>query len=202
MGLGKTIQALAVLVDRAPDGPALVVAPTSVGSNWIHEARRFAPTLRPVLYREPDREVDAKTFAQGDLVVVTYGLALRDVEALSKVRWGTLVLDEAQFVKNSQTKPAQAVRRMEARWRLALTGTPVENHLGDLWSLFRAVCPWALRELGLAGPACWAVPRAVRAADRARQGRLAEARTRAVRAAGPREADEVGGARGADRDPP
>ncbi|MBI2920767.1 MAG: DEAD/DEAH box helicase [Planctomycetes bacterium] len=143
MGLGKTVQALAALIERAPLGPALVVAPTSVGANWIAEAAKFAPTLRAVLYRETDR-TGPPAFAPGDLVVATYGLALRDADRLEKVSWSTLVLDEAQFVKNSRTKTAAAIARFPADWRLALTGTPVENHLGDLWSLFRALSPGLL----------------------------------------------------------
>ncbi|MEK7865465.1 MAG: SNF2-related protein, partial [Planctomycetota bacterium] len=114
MGLGKTVQALALLLDRAKDGPALVVAPTSVSSNWIAEARRFAPKLRPVLYRETDRAAEPDEIKNGDLVVVSYAMAMRDVERLAKVKWGTLVLDEAQFVKNSQTKTAQAIRQIAA----------------------------------------------------------------------------------------
>ncbi|MBI2919711.1 MAG: hypothetical protein HYY18_01350 [Planctomycetes bacterium] len=141
MGLGKTVQALALLIDRAAEGPALVVAPTSVASNWLAEAARFAPTLRPLLYRETDRHIAPDTFKPGDLVIASYGLALRDAAKLEQVRWGTLILDEAQFVKNSRTQTAAAIRRIPARWRLALTGTPLENHLGDLWSLFRAVSP-------------------------------------------------------------
>ena len=141
MGLGKTVQALALLLDRAKEGPALVIAPTSVSSNWVAETQRFAPKLRPLLYRETDRASAPDNFGKGDLVVVSYAMAMRDVERLEKVKWGTLLLDEAQFVKNSQTKTAQAVRRIAAGWRGALTGTPIENHLGDLWSLFRAVSP-------------------------------------------------------------
>ncbi len=141
MGLGKTVQALAVLAGRAQDGPALVIAPTSVGSNWIVECRRFAPELHRILYRETDRDTVLGEFKAGDLVVISYGLVLRDVEKLSQVRWHTLILDEAQFIKNSRTKTAQAIRGLQADWRIALTGTPIENHLGELWSLFRAVSP-------------------------------------------------------------
>ncbi len=144
MGLGKTVQTLAALIDRMEEGPALVVAPTSVGFNWVRETQKFAPTLRPILYRETDRAEVLEKLGEGDLVVISYGLLLRDVEKLAKVPWGTLVLDEAQKVKNSVTKTAQAVRQLEAKWRLALTGTPLENHLGELWSIFRAVCPGLL----------------------------------------------------------
>ncbi len=141
MGLGKTIQMLALLLHRAPAGPALVVAPVSVGTNWRHEAERFCPGLRPVLYRETDRDAGPAAYGPGDLVIVSYALLLRDVDRLAAVTWNTLVVDEAQFVKNAGTKTAQALRRLRADWRVALTGTPMENHLGELWGVFRAVCP-------------------------------------------------------------
>ena len=141
MGLGKTVQALAVLVERQKVGPTLVVAPVSVGFNWVNETTRFAPTLRPHLYRDTERGEFLESVGPGDLVVASYGLLLRDAEYFTKIRWGTLVLDEAQFIKNSRTKSAQVVRELNAEWRLTLTGTPVENQLGDLWSLFRATSP-------------------------------------------------------------
>ncbi|HEX9733622.1 MAG TPA: DEAD/DEAH box helicase [Thermoanaerobaculia bacterium] len=141
MGLGKTVQTLAVLIDRREAGPALVVAPTSVGFNWIREVERFAPSLAAKLYRETDRDTVLGELGAGDVVVASYGLVLRDAAKLARVAWGTLVLDEAQAIKNSRAKTARAVRSLEALWRLALTGTPVENHLGELWSLFRAVSP-------------------------------------------------------------
>jgi hypothetical protein len=144
MGLGKTVQTLAALIDRAAEGPALIVAPTSVAFNWSREAQRFAPTLRPILYRETDRGEVLQNLGHGDMLIVSYGLLLRDIGKLSKVHWGTLVLDEAQKIKNSVTKTAQAVRQLDAKWRLALTGTPLENHLGELWSIFRAVVPGLL----------------------------------------------------------
>jgi superfamily II DNA or RNA helicase len=141
MGLGKTVQALAVLLDRRDTGPALVVAPVSVGFNWQRETERFAPTLRPILYRETDRDEFLKTLGPGDMLITSYYLMQQHADELSTVKWGTLVLDEAQYIKNSQTKTAQVVRTLEADWRLALTGTPCENHLGDLWSVFRGVSP-------------------------------------------------------------
>ena len=144
MGLGKTVQTLALLITRAEGGPALVIAPTSVGFNWIREAQRFAPTLKAILYRETDRDEVLQNLGAGDVIVVSYGMLQRDIERIAKVKWHTLVLDEAQKVKNAVTKTAQAVRQIEADWRLALTGTPVENHLGELWSIFRAVCPGLL----------------------------------------------------------
>lgn len=141
MGLGKTVQAIAVLLDRREVGPTLIVAPVSVGFNWMREVEKFAPTLRPILYRDTDREDILKTLTPGDLLITSYHLLQQHIGELAKVRWGTLVLDEAQAIKNSQTKTSQAVREIEADWRLALTGTPAENHLGDLWSVFRGVTP-------------------------------------------------------------
>ena len=141
MGLGKTVQALAVLLDRLDAGPILVVAPVSVGFNWQRETERFAPTLRPILYRETDRDEFLKSLGPGDMLITSYYLMQQHAEELSAVKWGTLVLDEAQYIKNSQTKTAQVARSLDADWRLALTGTPCENHLGDLWSIFRGVSP-------------------------------------------------------------
>ena len=141
MGLGKTVQALAVLIHRRDVGPTLVVAPVSVGANWQREAERFAPTLNSIMYRDTDRVESLKQLGPGDMLITSYNLLQLHAEDLSTVKWGTLVLDEAQYIKNSQTKTAQVVRGLEADWRLALTGTPCENHLGDLWSVFRGVSP-------------------------------------------------------------
>lgn len=141
MGLGKTLQTLAVLLDRAKEGPALVIAPTSVGFNWARETERFAPGLDVHLYRETERSEFLPSVGPGSLVICSYGLALRDAEALAKVNWHTMVLDEAQAIKNSRSKTSRAIAEIEADWTVALTGTPVENHLGELWSLFRVVSP-------------------------------------------------------------
>jgi len=141
MGLGKTVQTLAMLVDRQEKGPALVVAPKSVGFNWCRECERFAPTLNPIAFHETDRDSFLQQLKPGDVVVIGYALLQREIDKLAEVKWGTLVLDEAQAIKNSQTQTAQAVRRIDADWKLALTGTPIENHLGELWSLFRAISP-------------------------------------------------------------
>jgi superfamily II DNA or RNA helicase len=144
MGLGKTVQALGVLLDRGSDGPALVVAPTSVGDNWMRETDRFAPSLRARLYREHDRQHLIDSSEANDLVIVSYQLLQRDAERFASRPWNTLVLDEAQFIKNAQTKTAQAIRNIDANWRLGLSGTPLENHLGELWSLFRTLSPGLL----------------------------------------------------------
>lgn len=141
MGLGKTLQTLAVLLDRKDEGPALVIAPTSVAFNWVREAERFAPALSAHMYRETDRAEFLKSVAAGDLVICSYGLALRDAEAIAGVEWGSVVLDEAQAIKNSRSKTSKAIATIPSKWTIALTGTPVENHLGELWSLFHVVSP-------------------------------------------------------------
>jgi superfamily II DNA or RNA helicase len=144
MGLGKTVQALGVLIDRAEAGPALVVAPTSVGENWVRETQRFAPGLTAKLYRDCDREEVVKSAGPGDLIIASYQLVQRDAKRFASRPWNTLVLDEAQFIKNAQTKTSQAVRKIDANWRIGLSGTPLENHLGELWSLFRTLSPGLL----------------------------------------------------------
>jgi len=144
MGLGKTVQTLGVLLERASEGPALVVAPTSVGENWVRETERFTPDLRAHLYRDADRISLVENAAPGDLVIVSYQLLQRDAKRFSSKNWHTLVLDEAQFIKNAQTKTSQAIRQIDANWRIGLSGTPLENHLGELWSLFRTLSPGLL----------------------------------------------------------
>ncbi|MCW5632521.1 MAG: DEAD/DEAH box helicase [Rubrivivax sp.] len=146
MGLGKTIQTLAVLLARAAAGPALVVAPTSVCGNWADEAARFAPGLRAVVYGqgEGERAAQIGSAAAGDLVIVSYALLLRDAEAFGARAWATLVLDEAQALKNAATLRVQAVAGLKAGFRLALSGTPVENRLADLWSIMNLLNPGLL----------------------------------------------------------
>lgn len=144
MGLGKTVQTLGVLLDRAKDGPALVIAPTSVGDNWVRETERFTPSLKAFLYRDSDRQKLIDSVGPGDLVIVSYQLVQRDAKKFATRDWNTLVLDEAQFIKNSQTKTSRAIRQIHADWRIGLSGTPLENHLGELWSLFRTLSPGLL----------------------------------------------------------
>ncbi len=144
MGLGKTVQTLGVLLDRAALGPALVIAPTSVGDNWVRETERFSPSLKSHLYRDSDRQQLIDSVGPGDLVIVSYQLVQRDAKKFATRDWSTLVLDEAQFIKNSQTKTSQAIRLINADWRIGLSGTPLENHLGELWSLFRTLSPGLL----------------------------------------------------------
>ncbi|MBL8818540.1 MAG: DEAD/DEAH box helicase [Planctomyces sp.] len=144
MGLGKTIQTIAVLLHRIESGPALVIAPTSLGFNWQNEIRRFAPSLTPLLLRDADRGELLESATAGQVVICSYGLVLREAERLRNVEWGTLVLDEAQNIKNSNSKTAHKVKTLKAGWKVALTGTPMENHLGELWSIFNAVAPGVL----------------------------------------------------------
>jgi superfamily II DNA or RNA helicase len=145
MGLGKTVQALAVLLDRARLGPALVLAPTSVAFNWVQETQRFAPSLRPVLYAEqPDRLKCLAKLKKNDVLIVSYGLLVRDAANLGAVPFSTLVVDEAQALKNPGTRRARAARQLNAGFRIALSGTPLENHLGELWSLFAIIFPGLL----------------------------------------------------------
>ncbi|MEO8704626.1 MAG: DEAD/DEAH box helicase [Kofleriaceae bacterium] len=145
MGLGKTMQAIAVLLDRAKHGPAFVLAPTSVTFNWIDELRRFAPSLRPVLYNEQaDRAGALAGLQKRDVLIASYGLLVNDIDQLAATKFATLVIDEAQALKNPTTQRAKAARRLVADFRLALSGTPFENHLGELWSLFAIVFPGLL----------------------------------------------------------
>ena len=138
MGLGKTPTVLAHVARSIGRGPALVVAPPAVVGNWAAEAGRFTPGLQVVIHHGSARasadELEAEV-AGADLVITTYGTAVRDVEALSERTWDRIVLDEAQAIKNSASETAQQLRRIPGRSRLALTGTPVENGLGDLWAI-------------------------------------------------------------------
>ncbi|WP_374675050.1 SNF2-related protein [Ideonella sp.] len=148
MGLGKTLQALAVLLARAAQGPALVVAPTSLVGNWRAEALRFAPTLQVQVYAEGgppgERERLIEAAGPGTLLLVSYPLLQIDAAAFAARSWATLVLDEAQAIKNAAAKRSQAVFALDAAFRLALSGTPVENRLAELWSVMRAVNPGLL----------------------------------------------------------
>ncbi len=139
MGLGKTLQALALLLSRAKKGPALVVAPSSVLHTWRAEAEKFAPSLKLTLFHEGDRSLGK--LGEGDVVVVSWTLLAREAESFAKVRFATVVLDEAHAIKNAGTQRAKAAHGLQADFLVALSGTPVENHVGELWSLFKAVMP-------------------------------------------------------------
>jgi superfamily II DNA or RNA helicase len=138
MGLGKTPTVLAHLARNTDRGPALVIAPPAVVGNWASEARKFTPGQRVVIHHGASRASAEELAAEvegADLVITTYGTAVRDVDALSSLTWAHLVLDEAQAIKNPANETSQQLRRIPATIRLALTGTPVENGLGDLWAI-------------------------------------------------------------------
>jgi non-specific serine/threonine protein kinase len=142
MGLGKTLQVLTWIAADHP-GPTLVVCPMTLVDTWLRQAAQFTPGLRVVAFHGADRGPVGDAVAGADVVVTTYGLLARD-EALATVGWHRVVLDEAQAIKNPDTRAARAARALPAAQRLAVTGTPVENHLGDLWSLFAFASPGLL----------------------------------------------------------
>ncbi len=148
MGLGKTVQVLAHILAEKQRGkleqPALVVAPTSLVGNWLAETRRFAPTLKVLVIHGADRADRYDEIADHDLVITTYPLLPRDRERLIEQRFALLVLDEAQAIKNPASQAARVVREIPATRRLAMTGTPLENHLGELWAQFDVVEPGLL----------------------------------------------------------
>jgi SNF2 family DNA or RNA helicase len=149
MGLGKTIQAIALLLYERQVagngvGPALVICPTSVVGNWKREIQRFAPGLRVMVHHGGDRtrgEVFVAAAQEHDVIISTYGLARRDVDDLVQVPWSDVILDEAQNIKNPQAKQTQAIRKLPAANRIAMTGTPVENRLSELWSIMQFLNP-------------------------------------------------------------
>jgi superfamily II DNA or RNA helicase len=145
MGLGKTLQSLALLITRAADGPALVLAPTSVCMNWMTEAQKFAPTLNMIpLGSSGDRDKVMSGLKPFDVLVCSYTMLQLESERLQSVEWQTVVLDEAQAIKNPSAKRTKAALGLSAQFRLATTGTPIENHLLELWSLFRFLNPGLL----------------------------------------------------------
>ncbi len=147
MGLGKTVQCLAFLTDRAKKGPALVAAPASVCRNWKAECERFAPALRPLLFGEDGREEILKKAKGGDLIIVTYDMLAREAAGFLDIKWSTVVLDEAQAIKNRATKRSETVMQLDSEFRLLMSGTPVENHLGELWNLMQFANPGLLGSL-------------------------------------------------------
>jgi superfamily II DNA or RNA helicase len=152
MGLGKTVQVLALLESRRqsmadkPDEhlPSLVVAPKSLVFNWAEEAQRFAPNLRVLRFTGNERVFVRDQLKQYDLVLTTYGTLRRDVPTLKEIQFDYAILDEAQAIKNASSQSAKSCRLIRARHRLAMTGTPIENHLGELWSLFEFINPGML----------------------------------------------------------
>lgn len=144
MGLGKTIQALTVILQRSAQGPSLVVAPASVCRNWMKEIEKFAPSLFPVLFRETNRERAIKTLSKHQVLITTYGLLQSESELFASQHFTTIVLDEAQAIKNSSAKRSQAAMQLQGDFKIITTGTPIENHLSELWNLFRFINPGLL----------------------------------------------------------
>ncbi|MES1161833.1 MAG: SNF2-related protein, partial [Rhizobacter sp.] len=145
MGLGKTAQVLAhLLIEQQAgrlDRPALVVLPTSLIANWQAEAARNAPALRVLTLQGAARTRDFVRIAEHDVVFTTYPLLWRDIETLQAQLWHLVILDEAQMVKNAASRAATALRQLQSRHRLCVTGTPLENHLGELWAHFDFLMP-------------------------------------------------------------
>ncbi|WP_239651328.1 DEAD/DEAH box helicase [Neosynechococcus sphagnicola] len=148
MGLGKTIETIAFLLylqeQHPQEQPTLLICPTSVLGNWEREVRKFAPTLKTLVHHG-DKRAKSKTFTKAvqnrDLVITSYALVPRDLKELQSVTWQGLILDEAQNIKNPEAKQAQAVRQLSCGFRVALTGTPVENRLSELWSILDFLNP-------------------------------------------------------------
>ena len=144
MGLGKTMQSLALMLTRAADGPALVIAPTSVCGNWLAEAAKFAPSLNLRWLGDKNRHQMLLQAGAGDLFICSYGVMQNEIDSLREIHWRTIVADEAQTFKNPGTARSRAMMSLQGDFRLIATGTPIENHLGELWNLFRFINPGLL----------------------------------------------------------
>ena len=145
MGLGKTVQTTALLLEQQEKGASLIVAPASVVPNWCNELRRFAPTLNvTVLNQSEDRSKDIKGAKAGDIIIITYALLNIQQEDLTAHEWNVVCLDEAHTIKNANTKMSKAAMRLQAQRRVILTGTPIQNHLAELWNLFQFINPGLL----------------------------------------------------------
>jgi SNF2 family DNA or RNA helicase len=144
MGLGKTIQALALLQLRSTQGPALVVAPASVCRNWVAEIHKFTPQLEPLLFGEGDREAVIEKARASQILITTYDLLTREADSFIQKNFSTIILDEAQAIKNRATKRSDTAMRLQGDFKLITTGTPLENHLGELWNLFQFINPGLL----------------------------------------------------------
>lgn len=150
MGLGKTVQTIAHIACEKKanrlEHPYLVICPTSVLPNWLSEIKKFMPSLKVNALHGTDRAFYFKNIKDSDIVVTTYPLVPRDLDTLAKQKWQAVILDESQYIKNPQTQIAQAVRTLKCNYRICLTGTPIENHLGELWSQFNFLMPGFLQD--------------------------------------------------------
>lgn len=144
MGLGKTVQTIALLAKRGEGGSALIIAPVSVCQNWVDEIIRFCPALTPILYVGNNRKSLLNESGPNTLFIVSYALLQNDVEIFQTYNWNTIIVDEAQAIKNYNSKRTTAVLSLKGKFRLALSGTPVENYLVDMWTLFQFTNPGLL----------------------------------------------------------
>ena len=145
MGLGKTLQTITLLLEQADKGPSLVVAPASVVPNWRNELKRFSPTLNVTLLNQSENRVkDIKEAQSGDVIITTYALLNIQHEELTAREWNVVCLDEAHTIKNANTKMSKAAMQLQAQRKVILTGTPIQNHLAELWNLFQFINPGLL----------------------------------------------------------
>ena len=145
MGLGKTVQTITLLLEQSANGASLIVAPASVVPNWRNELKRFAPTLNlTVLNQSEDRSKDIKEAKAGDVIIITYALLNIQQKDLTAREWNIVCLDEAHTIKNANTKMSKAAMQLQAQRKVILTGTPIQNHLAELWNLFQFINPGLL----------------------------------------------------------
>ena len=144
MGLGKTVQALALVQNRATEGATLVVAPASVCRNWNVEIQKFTPDLNPILFGEGDRTAMIEQAGANDIVIATYDLMAREGDLFSQKKFTTIILDEAQAIKNRATKRSEVAMQLQGDFKIVMSGTPIENHLGELWNIFQFANPGLL----------------------------------------------------------
>ena len=143
MGLGKTIQVIALLLSRPRDVPALLIAPTSVVGNWDHEIKRFAPDIKTFIYHGAQRKKASfhKIVEEAHIIITSFGLLRKDKATFQEYRWSRIIVDEAQNIKNPTSSQTKALCNLKSDSRIALTGTPIENRLMDLWSIFHFLNP-------------------------------------------------------------
>jgi len=145
MGLGKTIQTIAVMLQKADEGPILVVAPTSVVLNWQNELKKFAPSLRTIVLNQClQKGRTIEKMSAGDVMIASYGMMLTQIDNLEKKEWGIIALDEAHAIKNYNTKAFKSAIKLNGKNRIVLTGTPIQNHFSEIWSLFHFSNPGLL----------------------------------------------------------
>lgn len=144
MGLGKTLQSICFILDHSHEGPSIVVSPASVVKNWENEIKRFAPSLNTNILTSSKKVDTINNATNGDVIIVTYGVIISSVEQLREKQWCVICLDEAHTIKNKSTKTSSAVMELQSLYKLALTGTPIQNNLSELWNIFQFTNPGLL----------------------------------------------------------